>query len=239
MNIIITGASRGIGFYTALQLAKNTDHKIFALSRDETGLKKLSELIKSDQLITMPFDITNDKMITESIGKISGMVSGVEVLINNAGHLIKKSFVELTHKDWQDIYNVNVFGVVDFTKALLPLLLKGKISPLTKTRAHILNISSMGGIQGSIKFNGLSGYSSSKGALITISECLSEELKLNGIHVNVLALGSVETEMFQRAFPGTRASINVTDMATWIGDFALNGHRFFNGKVIPLSTYTP
>ena len=239
MNIVITGASRGIGFYTALHLAKNTDHKIFALSRDEQGLKKLSDAIGSNQIVAIPFDITDEVSIHESVRKITGMVPSVEVLINNAGHLINKPFIELTASDWKTVYNVNVFGVVNLSRALIPLLLKGTISLQSNIRAHVVNISSMGGVQGSVKFNGLSAYSSSKAALIGISECLSEELKTMGVHVNCIALGSVETEMFQKAFPGIKASANAIEIATWLGDFALNGHHFFNGKIIPLSTSTP
>ncbi len=239
MNIVITGASRGIGFYTALHLAKNTDHKIFALSRDERGLKKLSDAIEPDRVVIIPCDITDEKSIGESVQKIAGIVSGVEVLINNAGKLINKSFLELTAADWQAVYNVNVFGVVNVTRALIPLLLKGEIIPQSNIKAHIVNISSIGGIQGSIKFKGLSAYSSSKGALIGIGECLSEELKTSGVHVNTIALGSVETEMFLSAFPGMKASVDPIEISMWVADFALNGYRFFNGKIIPVSTSTP
>ena len=239
MDIVITGASRGVGFYTALNLAKNPDHRIFALGRDERGLKKLSDTFGSEQIVTMPFDITDALSIKEVVGKITGMVSGVEILINNAGYLINKSFMDLTSADWQAVYNVNVFGMVNFTRALIPLLLKGAISPTSNIKAHIVNISSMGGIQGSVKFNGLSAYSSSKAALIGISECLSEELKTSGVHVNSIALGSIETEMFLTAFPGIKASHSPEEISIWIADFALRGHNFFNGKIIPVSTSTP
>lgn len=239
MNIVITGASKGIGYYTALNLANKKEHKIFVLSRDVVGLKKLSDSINSENIITVPCDITDEKSISESIQKIRRSVSSIEVLINNAGLLIKKPFRELTSADWQAVYNVNVFGVVNITRALLPLLLEGLISLKTSVRSHIVNISSIGGVQGSIKFNGLSAYSSSKSALIGISECLSEEYKTKGVYVNSIALGSVETEMFQTAFPGIKASVEVEDFSAWLADFALHGFQFFNGKVIPVSNSTP
>lgn len=239
MNIVITGASKGVGYYTALNLAKKKENKIFALSRDVEGLKKLSDSVDSDNIVAVPCDITDEKSIGESIQKIRENVSGIEVLINNAGLLIKKPFLELTSADWQAVYNVNVFGVVNLTRALLPMLMEGSIFRKTNVRSHIVNISSMGGIQGSVKFNGLSAYSSSKSALIGISECLSEEYKTKGVYVNCIALGSVETEMFQKAFPGMKSSAEVEDISAWLADFALNGFIFFNGKVIPVSNSTP
>ena len=189
MNIVITGASKGVGYYTALNLAKKKEYKIFALSRDVPGLKKLSESVDSGNIITIPCDLTDEKSINESVQKIRRNASSIEVLINNAGLLIKKPFLELTSADWQAVYNVNVFGVVNITRAILPLLLEGSISKKTNVRSHIVNISSMGGVQGSVKFSGLSAYSSSKSALIGISECLSEEYKAEGVCVNSIALG--------------------------------------------------
>lgn len=240
MNIVITGASKGIGYNTAIYLAKNPNNKIFALSRDVNKLKKLAaECDSGNNIEIIPCDVSNEKSVEESVKKISDKISGLEVLINNAGMLINKPFAELTILDWHSVYNVNVFGVVNITKALLPLMLRGQISSATNTKSHLLNISSVGGINGSIKFAGLSSYSSSKGALITISECLSEELKSSGVRVNCIALGSVDTEMFKIAFPGIKASAGVLETAAWIGDFAIDGHRFFSGKIIPFSTSTP
>ena len=97
----------------------------------------------------------------------------------------------------------------------------------------------MGGIQGSMKFAGLAAYSSSKGALITLSELLAEEYKEQGIAFNVLALGAVQTEMLQEAFPGYQAPISAKNMADYIGNFALTGNKFYNGKVLQVSSSTP
>jgi 3-oxoacyl-[acyl-carrier protein] reductase len=240
MNIVITGVSRGIGYQIAMDLSKNKEHKIFGLSRDEEKLKELSEAVGSgSNFIGIACDITNEKSVEEAVRLIEKNVSGIEVLINNAGLLINKPFEELTQSDWKEIYNVNVFGVVNLTRQLIPLLKKGTISMQKNTKSHVVNISSMGGIQGSKKFKGLSAYSSSKGALITLSECLSEELGTSGVHVNCIALGSVETEMFREAFPKGKAAILPEDISKWIEEFAMTGHSFFNGKVIPVSSSVP
>ena len=97
----------------------------------------------------------------------------------------------------------------------------------------------MGGIQGSSKFAGLAAYSSSKGAIITLSELLAEEYKEQGISFNVLALGSVNTEMLQEAFPGYEAPLSAGEMANYIFDFTLTGNKFYNGKVLSVASSTP
>jgi NAD(P)-dependent dehydrogenase (short-subunit alcohol dehydrogenase family) len=97
----------------------------------------------------------------------------------------------------------------------------------------------MGGFQGSAKFPGLSFYSASKAALCCLTECLATELKDKSIKMNALALGSVQTEMLDKAFPGYKAPVKAEEIAEFITDFAINGHRYVNGKVLPVSLSTP
>ena len=120
----------------------------------------------------------------------------VEILINNAGTLLNKPFADTTFEDFQQVYSTNVFGVAELTRRMIPFMPK---------KGHVVTISSMGGVQGSVKFPGLSAYSSSKGAVITLTELLAEEYKESGPSFNVLALGAVQTEMLAEAFPGYEA----------------------------------
>jgi 3-oxoacyl-[acyl-carrier protein] reductase len=236
MNIIITGASRGIGYHTALQLSVNRENTVFALSRNEEGLRKLV-LASDNNIIPVAVDITDEVSIKQAVALISERCSTVEILINNAGLLIKRNIEMLTLQDWKDVYAVNVFGVFVLTRQLLPLLRRGELSG--DVHSHVVNISSMGGVQGSMKFDGLAAYSSSKGALITLTECLSNELREEGVRMNCIALGSVETEMFATAFPGLRAGGEVGTVSEWLAEFSVRGWRFFNGKTIPFSASTP
>jgi NAD(P)-dependent dehydrogenase (short-subunit alcohol dehydrogenase family) len=128
------------------------------------------------------------------------------------------------------VYKVNVFAVAELTRQLLPFFSKG---------SHIVNISSIGGVQGSVKFPGLAVYSSSKGALLTLTELLAEEYKEQQIIFNALALGAVQTEMLAEAFPGYKASVSANEMADYICNFALNGHKYYNGKILQVSSTTP
>jgi len=227
-NILITGASKGIGYATAAFLAKNNRHQVITLSRSTEGLLDLQA--NTPNLFPFAFDLTNfdEKVIAE----IASEFGEIQILINNAGYLVKKPFEQLTDKDWLDSFEVNVLGVVKLIKSLMPFM--GKTQ-----RTHILNIGSMGGFQGSPKFAGLTAYSASKAALANLTETLATELSDKNITINCLALGSVQTGMFDEAFPNTIAALQASEIAEYIAWFALNGHSFHQGKVIPVALTTP
>ena len=224
-HVIITGTSRGIGFELAKTFA-NSGHKVLAVSRNTKPL-----LAVNHKNITV---ISVDLSKNEEIKKVSEFVVStwkkVDILINNAGKLINKPFTELSSEDFLASYQVNVFAVAALTKNLLPFMPK---------KSHVLTISSIGGVQGSMKFAGLAAYSSSKGAVITLSELLAEEYKENEIAFNVLALGAVQTEMLEEAFPGYKAPVTANEMGNYIYNFAMEGNKFYNGKILEVSSTTP
>lgn len=227
MNIVITGASKGIG--RALAIRFSQEHKVLALSRNKDMLEQL-HLENKTNISYLPFDICDfDK--DNLLEKINHMES-IDVLLNNAGVLINKPFLETETEDFKKIYDVNVFGVANLVKVLYPKLEKAN-------NAHIVNIGSMGGFQGSSKFAGLSVYSSSKAALANLTECLAEEFKATRIKCNCLCLGAVNTEMLQNAFPGYEAQINSSEIAEFIYDFSVNGNKYFNGKIVPVALNNP
>ena len=223
-NVIITGTSRGIGYELALQFA-NAGHQVLAISR------KIPQILIDNKNITcLSVDLASEDHLQKVSNFLSSTWEKVDIIIHNAGSLLLKPFGETTSQEFENIYKVNVFGVANLTRISLSYLQKG---------SHVVTISSMGGIQGSMKFAGLSAYSSSKGAVITLSELLAEEYKERGISFNVLALGSVNTEMLQEAFPGYEAPLSATEMADYIFNFALTGNKFYNGRVLQVSTSTP
>jgi len=223
-NIIITGTSRGIGYELALQFA-NEGHKVLALSRNIPEI-----LIQNNNITCLAVDLSNNDDLEKVRHFLSNDWKKVDAIVHNAGALIFKPFSETSAQDFEKIYKVNVFAVAALTQIALPFLQKD---------SHVVTISSMGGIQGSTKFAGLSAYSSSKGAVITLSELLAEEYKEQGISFNVLALGSVNTEMLQEAFPGYEAPLSPKQMADYIYNFTLTGNQFYNGKVLQVSSSTP
>ncbi|WP_445384240.1 SDR family NAD(P)-dependent oxidoreductase [Robiginitalea sp. IMCC44478] len=224
-KIVVTGCSRGIG-YELVRLLLKDGHEVLGLSRNTDPLQKLQH----KKLSFRSFDITRDSDIQAVASWLSKEWKNVDVLVNNAGTLLNKPFSDTSFEDFEKVYAVNVFGLAALTRALIPLMGAG---------GHVVSISSMGGVQGSAKFPGLAAYSSSKGALITLSELLAEEYKETGPAFNVLALGAVQTEMLEAAFPGYKAPISAAEMAAYIKDFSLSGQRFYNGKVLQVSSSTP
>ena len=234
MNIIITGASSGVGFEAVLELILSNKHKVLALARSEDKLGRLLEIAKGLNpdcvLYPVAFDIVHDDYHHLQQFINSHLDGQVDILINNAGVLINKPFTELLEADFVEMLQSNFIGHVRITQSLLPYMPAG---------SHIVNIGSMGGFQGSAKFPGLSAYSASKAALHTLTECLAQELTEQQIKVNCLALGSAQTEMLEKAFPGYESPVMAFEMGKYIADFALTGHRFFNGKVLPVAVTTP
>lgn len=224
-NVVITGTSRGIGYELA-KLFANQNHNVLAISRNTEPLEALNH----KNIKTLSVDLCKNDEILQVTEFVKNNWKQVDTLINNAGKLVNKPFTELTSDDFLEVYKVNVFGVAELTKSLIPYLQKG---------SHVVTISSMGGIQGSMKFPGLAAYSSAKGAVITLSELLAEEYKEQRIAFNVLALGAVQTEMLQEAFPGFQAPVSAEEMANYIYNFSLTGHQFYNGKVLQVSSTTP
>ncbi|MDI1256528.1 MAG: SDR family NAD(P)-dependent oxidoreductase [Flavobacterium sp.] len=223
-NIIVTGTSRGIGYELALQFA-DAGHKVLAISR-----KTPKALIENQNITCLSVDLSEENDLEKISNFLSATWKKVDAIVHNAGALIFKPFAETTILDFERIYKVNVFAVAALTQLALPYLEKG---------SHVVTISSMGGIQGSLKFAGLSAYSSSKGAVITLSELLAEEYRERGIAFNVLALGSVQTEMLAEAFPGYEAPLSAAQMAAYIFNFTLTGNQVYNGKVLQVSSSTP
>ena len=224
-NIIITGTSRGIGF-ELVQLFAAQGHNVLALSRNEKPINNLG--LKN--VTAWSFDLENESSYKKVSSFIKDNWKQVDVLINNAGALLNKPFAETALDDFEYVYKTNVFGVAELTRVTLPYM---------KANSHVVTISSMGGVQGSMKFPGLAAYSSSKGAVITLTELLAEEYKESEIAFNVLALGAVQTEMLEEAFPGYQAPTTALEMASYINEFSLTGHQYYNGKLLQVSNSTP
>lgn len=224
-RVVITGAGRGIGFELARQLAEE-GHQVLALSRRIDALQDLA----NPQIRPMAVDISRSEDLDSLTGFIGNIWKTVDVLVNNAGLLVNKPFLELSMEAFREVYEVNLFGAAALTQRMLPFMAQN---------GHVVNISSIGGVQGSVKFPGLSAYSSSKAALIGLTELWAEEFKETGPSFNVLALGAVQTEMLEEAFPGYRAPVSPREMAAYIKEFALTGHQFYNGKLLQVGKTTP
>jgi NAD(P)-dependent dehydrogenase (short-subunit alcohol dehydrogenase family) len=231
MNIIVSGGSKGIGREVVLSLAADKDNQILVTGRNEVRLKELQLECLNENVSYLVMDISElDKEIEPVMDQILNRFSRVDILINIAGLLFVRDFMKLQEQEARSMMETNFFGPAAFIKLLVPLMSSG---------SHIVNISSMGGFQGSSKYRGLSYYSASKAALSCLSECLAVELSETGISVNCLALGSVQTVMFESAFPGFKAPLGPKEMADFISYFAINGNKYFDGKVLPVAINNP
>jgi len=235
MNVVITGASRGIGFETVKSLTKSGVLKIIGISRNYKQLCQLKELcsqLSMTEFIPIQYDF---QQIVASESKLVGLVkqhmNHIDILINNAGNMVSKPFEQISADEINRLFTVNYLTAALLIKNFLPLLKAGQ--------AHVVNITSIGGFQGSVKFRGLSHYSASKAALASLTECLAEEYKKDGIVFNALALGAVQTEMLAEAFPNYKAPTTAEQMGEFIANFSMNGKAFFNGKILPVSISTP
>lgn len=224
--IVVVGASRGIGKSIVDILAKNSNHRIIALSRNIDRMN--SHFGNMPNVECHSLDLNTDH-VRSSCEIIFNQLDHIDVLINNAGFLVNKPFTELTRQDLEDCYNVNVLGVIETVQASLSKIKSG----------HIVNISSVGGFQGSVKFAGLTAYSTSKAALCSFTELFAEEYKESQIKMNCLCLGAAQTEMLEEAFPGYEAPVSAEKMAEYIVEFSLNANQWMNGKIIPVSLSTP
>lgn len=237
MNIIVTGSSRGIGYELVRRFSEVAGNKILALSRDAAKLDRLvrecSVSPAGSTVKALPFDLTDFPSIRKAlIPEIQKSFDRLDILVNNAGCLVRKPFADLDPEEFSRCMEVNYLAPVLIIQSLLPLLRESNA-------AHVVNIGSMAGVEGSKKFPGLSAYSASKAALHSVTECLAEELRDEGIVFNSLALGSVQTEMLAIAFPGLKPPLTARDMADLIADFSVKGRRFYNGKTIQVSFASP
>jgi len=239
MVILVTGVSKGIGFELMKQMSNSPSLLVIGVSRNTVALSDYIKKNNISNILTIKADITkrrDQKKIAETLKKLK---INLNVIINNVGEMVNKPFQKISLKELQSVYTTNVFAPFQLIQTLLPFF-------NSKNKNHIVNISSMGGFQGSAKFPGLSAYSSSKAALCGLTECLAEEFKTGlpnarakNIAINCLAIGAVQTEMLGKAFPGYKAPLTAKEMAEYICNFALTGQKYFNGKIIPVSLTTP
>lgn len=228
--VVVTGASRGVGYETAKALAVVHGCTVVALGRDAGALAQLQEACGGVCVEPVVLDIAHPDAPALLVDAVAGR--RVHALVHNAGALLKASMGTYTAVDVNALYHINLVAPLLITQALAPLL--GGVPP-----GHVVHIGSMGGFQDSSKFPGLAAYSSSKAALACLSQCLAEEFKDLGIRSNCLALGAVDTAMLRAAFPGYTAPVGPAAMGAYVAHFSVEGHKLYNAKVLPVALDTP
>lgn len=227
-NFIITGVSSGIGEQLSQKiLDASEDNFVIGLSRSSPSS------LKNDRFKYVYCDLSSQEPFEGLINEINKIgINRIEYLVCNAGELINKPFEKISPNEIENIYKVNVFSNFQLIQLMAPYLLGNSIS-------HVITIGSIGGINGSKKFPGLSAYSSSKAALTVLTECLAEEFQNTNIKFNCLALGSVNTKMLRSAFPDFISETDPIEMANFIFKYLVSFKSLVNGKVIPVSKGNP
>lgn len=232
MVVLVTGASGGIGSACVRELTRHKDASIIAVSRSRDVLLRLQkECSRNDgvDIDIMVSDFSKNGFQNEIASHIKEKYGSLDLLLNNAGMLVNKPFVEINRLDFEEQMKINYKAPFFLIQSLIPLLKKAK------GKSHVVNIGSMGGYQGSDKFPGLSAYSASKGSLAILTECLASEFAEDDIAFNCLALGSADTEMLRKAFPGYVSPTTAEEIARFIVHFLVNDHQYINGKILPVS----
>ena len=223
---LITGAGRGIGLELCKWFGEQGIHTI-GISRNVSALKNLINVEAIEA------DLTDLESVFDKLRPILDAEKSEQFyLIHNAAMLINAPFDSLSEVEIRQMTEINYITPLRLTQYLIPWLMKIKES-------HIIYVSSMGGFQGSLRFPGLSVYSSNKSALSSLSESLAEEYKDTSMRFNTLALGAVDTEMLKESLPGYTAKVSAKQIAAYIGHFAIQGYSLVNGKVIPLAGINP
>jgi len=223
---LITGAGRGIG----LELCKwfgEQGIQTIGISRNVSALKNLINVNAIEADLT---DLEN------VFNKLKPYLDDANpdrfYVVHNAAMLVNAPFDSLSEVQIRQMTEINYITPLRLTQHLIPWLKK-------INESHIIYVSSMGGFQGSLRFPGLTVYSSNKSALSSLSESLAEEYKDTSVRFNTLALGAVDTEMLKESLPGYTAKVSAKQIAAYIGHFAIQGYSLVNGKVIPLAGINP
>ena len=122
MKIVVTGASRGIGYELVKVLSKNEANTIFAVSRNEQQLELLKKDCSNQNVITITCDLSKELSIISLLNNLKKHTTSIDALVNNAGAIINKPFSEISKSEFDYIYNVNVFSVIRLMQGILPLM---------------------------------------------------------------------------------------------------------------------
>ena len=195
---IVTGSSSGIGFQTALMLARN-GYSTYASMRNIDKSKTITEIAKKERLPlqVIQLDVNDDVTVKNAINKIVKDGKRIDVLVNNAGYGLFGALEELSIEEIKAQFETNFFGVIRVTQAVLPTMRN------QNGGGTIVNISSVGGL---VSVPILSAYNSTKFALEGLSESLSHELGPFGIRVIIIEPGFIKTNIMNSSVLAKRAS---------------------------------
>lgn len=207
----ITGASRGMGLEITKTALKNGDC-VIATTRSENGLDLSNEY--KDRFLNIQLDVADftQEQVNSAVEKAVKQFGRIDILVNNAGHGRITNFEETSEENIREIFELNVFGLMRVTRAILPVMRKQK-------SGHIFNIASAAGYGA-----GPVAYHTSKFAVIGFSTCLAFEVEPFGIKVTNVAPGLFRTSFYNKGAMRTELDIHIEDYDNfrWQDDFVKN-----------------
>ncbi|MBK9176103.1 MAG: SDR family oxidoreductase [Flavobacteriales bacterium] len=230
-SVLVTGAGSGIGLAVVHALLAESPVHVIGIARNaDARLAEESRRYGLTRLQAVDVDLESPDVVERVVEAVGPR--RLLALVHNAARLVRTPMGAHDRITISGLFDLNV---------TVPLLLSQALTERLdgEPPGHIVHIGSMGGFQDSIKFPGLVSYSATKAALACTAQCLAEEFRGRGIRSNCLALGAADTEMLRAAFPEYKAQLSAQAMGAYIARFALDGHKLFNGKVLPVSATTP
>lgn len=179
----VTGASKGLGLSLVKKLLKE-GYRVAATSRSKTDLEKAVG-INNEAFLPLAVDLKNESSVNKAISETVARFGAVDVVVNNAGYGLSGSIEELSDEEVRQNFDINVFGVLNVIRKVLPYMRKQK-------SGHIFNIASIGGFTG--LFPGFGSYTATKFAMHGFSESLAAEIKPFGIHITIVSPGYFRTQ---------------------------------------------
>ncbi|MCM2303980.1 MAG: SDR family oxidoreductase [Elusimicrobia bacterium] len=219
--VLITGGGSGIGAACAAEFLRR-GRNVVVVGRRAGRLKAVKGAL------ALAGDVGDEGFARRAFAAARRRFGSVDVLVNNAAHLVKKSFVDTTAAEWDEVMRTNLRG---------PFLFSREFLRAAKPGGAIVNIGSLGGIQGTEKFPGLSAYTVSKYGISGLTAALAVEARALGVAVFCAAPGAVDTAMLRKAAPGLKAGAVPADVALVVADLAGSARPdLLSGAVIPLDT---
>jgi len=183
-TVLITGGARGIGRVTAMRLLADGYSVAFTYTQSKDAAEEFMATDRN-RLHAYPGDIRDDVRNRAIVEDVLSRFGSLDALVNNAGIRRDALMFNMTEEQWEDVVDTNLHGAFSMTHAALPIMLKQR-------RGVVVNVASVSGLRGVV---GQTNYSAAKGGLIAMTRSLAREVARNGIRINCVAPGLVETDM--------------------------------------------
>ncbi len=221
--IIITGAGRGIGRATALRFARE-GARVVLFSRTAATLAQVAREIESEghSVLSIAGDVSSEEDVVSLFHRVMERYGRVDALVNCAGIVAVRPFVDMDAATWDHVISVNLRGTFLCCREAFRVM-------AAQRSGVIINFSSLSGVKGVEKFPGLSAYNVSKAGVASLTEILAVEGKPHNIRICAVSPGAVDTEMLRQAAPHLQAGMTPDDMAEILLFLAGDSGRMLNG----------